>query len=385
MPSRKSTTTKSSHGRKGKHTPHESLPTGWHFQAPRWLRALCRYSSLVICSLALSTGLFSLSSQITQGDLAWTSRQYDSWWGIGGLLAWRTAELTVVWLSGYDARDAASFTYLTHLPTYVLLYSFYGIRPTTLMTVAFITLLSTAIPFFVFRGPSRIHQMHPFMVFQCCDGHTTLTAISSTKTTKDDIKLRHPTILADCPTTVYTTLVASGIYTLILYSSVVTWLPTYLVTYYDGLPDIRIAHAGAKSFISLLATLLPAGYALRDFLFVSSVGAERLDEQRTEDSTVDLIGPGKEAREQGDEAPSGELLVMSVYRKYWLELPAKTRSLLSRTIELAVMIMFNTVVQVVGTINGAEVEGAVGWGSIWTLATCVTGVMFGWVEAADGL
>lgn len=76
---------------------------------------------------------------------------------------------------------------------------------------------------------------------------------------------------------------------------------------------------------------------------------------------------------------------MSVYRKYWLELPAKTRSLLSRTIELAVMIMFNTVVQVVGTINGAEVEGAVGWGSIWTLATCVTGVMFGWVEAADGL
>ncbi|QSS49870.1 hypothetical protein I7I53_10360 [Histoplasma capsulatum var. duboisii H88] len=253
------------------------------------------------------------------------------------------------------------------------------------MTVAFITLLSTAIPFFVFRGPSRIHQMHPFMVFQCYDGHTTLTAISSTKITKDDIKLRHPTILADCPTTVYTTLVASGIYTLILYSSVVTWLPTYLVTYYDGLPDIRIAHAGAKSFISLLATLLPAGYALRDFLFVSSVGAEWLDEQRTEDSAVDLIGPGKEAREQGDEAPSGELLVMSVYRKYWLELPAKTRSLLSRTIELAVMIMFNTVVQVVGTINGAEVEGAVGWGSIWTLATCVTGVMFGWVEAADGL
>lgn len=104
MPSRKSTTTKSSHGRKGKHTPHESLPTGWHFQAPRWLRALCRYSSLVICSLALSTGLFSLSSQITQGDLAWTSRQYDSWWGIGGLLAWRTAELTVVWLSGYDGQ-----------------------------------------------------------------------------------------------------------------------------------------------------------------------------------------------------------------------------------------------------------------------------------------
>ncbi|KAG5301472.1 hypothetical protein I7I48_01491 [Histoplasma ohiense] len=385
MPSRKSTTTKSSHGRKGKHTPHESLPTGWHFQAPHWLRALCRYSSLVICSLALSTGLFSLSSQITQGDLAWTSRQYDSWWGIGGLLAWRTAELTVAWLSGYDARDAASFIYLTHLPTYVLLYSFYGIRPTTLMTVAFITLLSTAIPFFVFRGPSRIHQMHPFMGFQCCDGHTTLTVISSTKTTKDDIKLRHPTILADCPTTVYTTLVASGIYTLILYSSVVTWLPTYLVTYYDGLPDIRIAHAGAKSFISLLATLLPAGYALRDFLFVSSVGAERLDEQRIEDSAVSFTGPGKEAREQGDEAPSGELLVMSVYRKYWLELPAKTRSLLSRTIELAVMIMFNTVVQVVGTINGAEVEGAVGWGSIWTLATCVTGVMFGWVEAADGL
>lgn len=93
---------------------------------------------------------------------------------------------------------------------------------------------------------------------------------------------------------------------------------------------------------------------------------------------------GKKARKHEEELP-GELLVTSLYRRYWVALPTKTRVLVSRTAALAAMIMLNTIVQIVGTISGAEMEGAVGWGAIWTLATCVTGVLFGWVEAADGL
>ncbi|EQL33767.1 hypothetical protein BDFG_04299 [Blastomyces dermatitidis ATCC 26199] len=395
MPPKKSSmTTRSSSLGKGKQAPHEheALPTKGKFQSFSWIHCLCRYSSLVICSLTLSTVLFSLSTQITQGDLAWTSRHFNSWWQIGGLLAWRTVELTIAWILGYDARDVASFTYLTHLPTYSLLYSFYGIRPTTLMTVASITILSTALPFLLFRSSSRVHEEYPFMRLSCSGAHTSSKTTRSAKTTKSSLKHQHHTILTDFPTTLYTTLVAACIYTIILYSSLATWLPTYLVTYYDGLPDLRIAHVGPKGFVSLLVTLLPAGYSLRDFLFVSSVGAAQLEEQQHKRVTVPVEEEaegegktgGKKARKH-DEERAGEFLVTSLYRKYWLSLPAKTRMLVSRTTVLAMMTMMNTIMQVVGTISGAEMEGAMGWGAIWTLATCVTGVIFGWVEAVDGL
>ncbi|PGG98941.1 hypothetical protein GX51_06524 [Blastomyces parvus] len=395
MPARKSSmTTRSGSRVKGKQPSHEPSPTKGKFQGFSWIHCLCRYSSLVISSLALSTVLFSLSTQITQGDLAWTSRHFNSWWQIGALLAWRTVELTIAWILGYDARDVASFTYLTHLPTYALLYSFYGIRPTTLVTVGSITILSTAFPFFLFRSPSRVHEEHPFMRLSCSGARTSPKVTRGAKTTKSSIKHQHPTILTDCPTTLYTTLVAACIYTVLLYSSIATWLPTYLVTYYDGLPDLRIAHVGPKGFISLLVTLLPAGYALRDFLFVSSVGAAQLEQQHKkvtvaveEEAEAEVEGKtsGKKKARKHEEERTGELLVTSLYRKYWLALPAKTRVLISRTATLATMIMLNTIVQVVGTISGAEMEGAMGWGAIWTLATCVTGVMFGWVEAVDGL
>ncbi|OJD18147.1 hypothetical protein AJ78_01813 [Emergomyces pasteurianus Ep9510] len=394
MPVRKtSSTTRPSSQGKGKPPSHAERPSASRFQVADWLRCLGRYTALVTSSLSLSTVLFSLSTQITRGDLAWTSRHFDFWWQIGGLLVWRTIELTVTWLLGYDARDAASFTYLTHLPTYILLYSFYGIRPTTLLTVASITVLSTALPFLFLRNPSPVHQQHPFMCLPCSGAHAASKATRSTKTTRGGTKHSNPTILTDCPTTVYTTLVAACIYTVILYASLATWLPTYLVTYYDGLPDLRNAHMGPKGFISLLVTLLPAGYALRDFLFLSSIGVAQLDQQQHKKAVVateegaeaDVKAEGKKARSTYEEDFPGEFLVASLYRRYWLALPSKTRVLVSRTAALATIIMLNTIVQVVGTISGAEIEGAVGWGAIWTLATCVTGVLFGWVEAVDGL
>ncbi|OAX83278.1 hypothetical protein ACJ72_02371 [Emergomyces africanus] len=393
MPARKAPTTvrPSSRG-KEKPPPHAEKHSAWSFKVPDWLRCLGRYTGLVTSSLALSTVLFSLSTQITQGDLAWTSRHFNFWWQILGLLVWRTVELTVTWLLGYDARDAASFTYLTHLPTYILLYSFYGIRPTTLLTVASITVMSTALPFLIFRSPSLVHQQHPFMRLLCSGTHTSSKATLSTKSTRGGLKRYPPTILTDCPITLYTALVATCIYTVILYTSFATWLPTYLVTYYDGLPDLRTAHMGPRGFISLLVTLLPTGYALRDFLFVGSVGAAQLDQPQhkrvvvtiEEEAEADVKPRGKNARKHEEELP-GEFLVTSLYRRYWLALPTKTRVLTSRTAGLATMIMLNTIVQVVGTISGVEIEGAAGWGAIWTLATCVTGLLFGWVEAVDGL
>lgn len=226
---------------------------------------------------------------------------------------------------------------LSHLPTYNLLQNFYGTRPTTIITVASITTVSVAVPFTYFRRKAA--------------------ATSASSGPKSSV-------LQDKPTAIYTTLLATLTYTLSLYASFVTWLPAFLVSHFDGLPDISVVHGGPRGFVSMSLRLLLAGYAVRVFIFRGSAG-----ESRTRESA------NKYTERQG------EFLVKSLYRKYWVPLAANTKALVQRTAVLSLMIFLNTVVQVVGTINGAEVSGALGWGGLWTAATVAIGAIFWWIEA----
>ncbi|WEW55226.1 hypothetical protein PRK78_000655 [Emydomyces testavorans] len=343
---RRSTTATSTTGpspRKRKTAGKAILPShsSKYHDLESYARSVLELVVVTLRSLVLSTVLFSLSVPITQGDLAWTSRHLDSWLYVVALLGWRVLEIGAAWALGYDARDVASFIGLINLPTHVLLYSFYGLRPTTILTVAVINIVSTAIPFLYFRPTNVIHSL--------------------------STSFDRP-ILSDRPTAIYTTAVATSIYAVALYLSFATWLPSFLVTYFEGLPSIEIVHAGAKGLIPMFLGLLPAGYATRDFLFISSAGQPHAED----------TGPEYEERH-------GELVAMSLYRKYWVTLPAKKKTLIARTGVLAVMIFANTVVQLVGTINGVEMEGAIGWAMIWMAATVVIGVVYGWIDAADGL
>ncbi|EEP82656.1 predicted protein [Uncinocarpus reesii 1704] len=304
-------------------------------------RSFLEFVAVTACSLGLSTLLFSLSVPITQGDLAWTSKHLDSWVYVAALLGWRVLEIGTAWALGYDARDITSFVGLINLPTYVLLYSFYGLRPTTILTVAAINTISTTLPFFYFRRTNRIHSL------------TT--------------SFERP-VLTDRPTAIYTSLVSAAIYTVALYLSFATWLPTFLVTHFEGLPSIQAAYEGAKGLIPMFVSLLPAGYAARDFLFVSSIGQPHAEDE----------GPEYVKRQ-------GELFVTSLHRKHWAPLPAKRKTLTARTISLAAMTFANTVVQLVGTINGVGIEGAVGWALIWTAANLANGMVYGWIDAGDAL
>ncbi|KAI1983592.1 hypothetical protein LOZ53_005782 [Ophidiomyces ophidiicola] len=174
--------------------------------------------------------------------------------------------------------------------------------------------------------------------------------------------------VTDRQTAIYTTVVAAALYAVVLFLSFATWLPTHLVTYFDGLPSLEIAFDGAKSLVPMFIGLLPAGYATRDFLFVSSAGQPYAEEP----------GPAYQER-------SHELFAVLLYRKYWMTLPAKRRTLIARTIVLSSMSFANTVVHSVGTINGVELNGAMGWAAIWKVATVTTGLIYGWIDAADGV
>ncbi|TPX19751.1 hypothetical protein DIZ76_017543 [Coccidioides immitis] len=340
---RKSTTTSTSgpSPRRRKTTTKAALPSPKEQKADSCMRSFLKFVAVTLSSLGLSTVLFSLSVPITRGDLAWTSKHLDSWVHVAALLGWRVLEIGALWALEYDARDVANFIGLINFPTYILLYAFYGLRPTTILTVAAITILSTTAPFLYFRRTNVIH--------------TDCTAYDRP-------------ILTDRPTAVYTTFVATAIYTVILYISFATWLPSFLVTFFEGLPSVQAAHEGAKGLIPMFLSLLPAGSAVRDFLFVSSIG-----QPHAEDS-----GPAYEERD-------GELFVTSLYRRFWVTLSAKRKTLIARTALLATIILANTVVQLVGTISGVEMKGAMGWAMIWMAATVANGLMYGWIDAADGL
>ena len=323
-----------------------------------------RFSLAVFSSLALSSTLFTLTTGITLGELGSVSKHLETWWEVGGLMAWKAVEVGLAWILGFDGmfippnspprqpntltktnqgRDVLSFIFLTHLPTYSLLSTFYGLRPTTTLTSYFITLASTTIPFVLLRSPTPIHSQS-----------TTIPNRS---------------ILQDRPTTIYTTIGATAIFTVTLYLSyATTWLPTKLVLHFQDLPDISTVHAGPAGLPVLFLTLLPAGLAARDFLFASSAGAS----------------PSKDTKKK-NASPEGEYLACTVYRKTWGALTKKTQVLISRTGLLASMLFVNTVIQVAGTVNRVDVEGAMAWGTVWSVAALVTGAMFGWIEAVDGV
>lgn len=176
------------------------------------------------------------------------------------------------------------------------------------------------------------------------------------------------TILQDTPTTIYTILAATSIFTVVLYGSYASWLPAQLVVHFESLPDISAAHAGPAGFPALFLTLIPSGYAIRDFLFVSSTG-------HTENSTEEEHAVHRE----------NEYLIVDLYRKTWGRLSNKTRILISRTLILAFSVLLNTTVQIAGTIQDISIQGAATWGSVWAVSALAIGATFGWIEGVDGV
>lgn len=247
----------------------------------------------------------------------------------------------------YVGWDVASFLFLTHLPTYSLLSFFYGVRPTTVLASYAITVVSTVIPFALLRRPASVHDL----------SHAPSGTVANRA------------ILQDRPTTIYTTLAATSIFSVVLYASYASWLPAQLVVHFESIPNISAAHAGPAGLPVLFLTLIPAGCAVRDFLFVSSAGHST----STSEQESETVGR------------DGEYLASAVYRKTWGKLSTKTRILASRTLVLALSMLLNTIAQLAGTVRGVSVVGALAWGAVWAVATLAVGAIFGWIEAVDGV
>lgn len=312
---------------------------GSSFQIPDGLR----FPVVVLSSFVLSSLIFSVVAEVTAGDLAAISKHTESWGEIVGLLGWKAGQIAVCWFGGLDAYDTVALTLLTSTPNGLLLSLFYSIRPTTILLTTVANIISITAPFVLMRGLSPVHAPH-------------LAAKGS---------VRNRSIIADPWTTTATSLLATAIFAVLLELSFATFLPVHLITHFTGVRDLTVTHRGAAGLPSLLAALVPAGYAARDFLFVSSTGAPPA-------ADVYVFEPATSGFRQ------------HVYHNAWGWYSPRQKELIRRSTVLAVMMVGETMVQTWGTIKGVDFWGAVCYAAIWGVGVAVVGAVFDWVGEPSG-
>lgn len=230
-------------------------------------------------------------------------------------------------------------------PYALLLATFYAVRPTTLLLTSLANLVSVVLPFFLLRPLSPPHH--------------------ASKAAKGTVRNR--SILTDPWTTMATSILATAIFAVLLELSFATFLPTWLVTYFDGIRDLSVAHLGPSGLPGLLVALAPAGYAAMEFLFASSTAA-----------APPLGAPPYVF----DTERAG--FFEHVYHNAWGWYTARQKKLIWRTAVLGAMLVGETVIQVSGTIKGVEPVGALGYAGVWGLGIVVLGAVFDWVGGPSG-
>lgn len=105
-----------------------------------------------------------------------------------------------------------------------LLGSFYDVSPASVISSLVIDSLTTYIPFRLLRPLSLAH---------------------SASTSKYSVNVRNKDIITSNSIQAYTTLLGGAIYAVTLFTSYSTFLPVYLVTYFEGIPSIAAAHASS--------------------------------------------------------------------------------------------------------------------------------------------
>jgi hypothetical protein len=240
------------------------------------------------------------------------------------------------------AYDALSLSLLISTPHNLLLYSFFAIRPTTLVLTALAFIASNTIPFLLLRPISPPHYPS--------------TAAKGT--------LRNRPILTDPWTTISTSLLATAIFAVLLELAYATYLPTWLITHFGYVRDLSAAHLGAAGLPALLLSLVPAGYAAYEFLFVPSTGVPQ--------SPVNTFDP--------QTAGFWE----HIYYNAWGWYSNRQKNLIWRTQLLTVLVMSETIIQTWGTIKGVDLAGATGYASMWGAGVCIVGAVFEWVGGPSG-
>lgn len=232
---------------------------------------------------------------------------------------------------------------MSNVPHYFLLNTFYGIDYVAALIPLAIDVMTIAIPFAIFRGP--IHARD-----------------SASPKTPNQI------VAQDLGIRAVIAALGAGLYSIVIYSSFYTWLPTYMAVHFDGLKSLVKAHE-AVAFL-LAGLFLPLGYGATQFIFVPAIGSA---------ANPGLTDPRAEKAVFNPEtATFGQTLAYNLGFSPAGFTP-RAEILFKRTAVLAASTFVNSLTRSYVTVAGTEFVGAVGWSFIWVVASALTGVAFSWV------
>ena len=173
-------------------------------------------------------------------------------------------------------------------------------------------------------------------------------------------------MINDTGVQIYTSLLAAGIYTVVVFASYGFWLPSFLVIHFDGLRDITPVYS--QNFPWLILSFLPTGFAAKAFLFTPATAA-KADKY---DKKTAAFNP--------ETATLGETVAYNLWGY-----SHRARKLIRRTATLVAVSGAHTIIQTYSSLEGAEFAGAAGWSGVWGLAATLTGAAFLWVGDVDGM
>lgn len=247
--------------------------------------------------------------------------------------------------------DIAALFALTNAPYYYLLYTFYSIDAMPCLIALSIDVISAALPFFFLRSLAHFHI--------------------PTKST--DTRAPNRAITHDSSIRFFVVCFAASIYGIFLYGCFCTWLPSYMIVHFDGLRSLDRAHDAIVPV--MLATFIPLGYATMEFLFTAATGS--------------FLNPGPDDAPAPSAAetnypvafdPETATLAETLAHNTALgELSHRAKILASRTVVLALLSAANTFIRVYGTVDGTEMNGALGYAAVWGAAQLMTGFAYGYV------
>lgn len=252
------------------------------------------------------------------------------------------------------AVDVASLNAILETPKFILLHYFYNITVFTLVSNSTISILSTALPFYLFRPLSAPH--------------------AKVVAAKPSAKLRNRTIINDPVTTLATSTTATITYTVtLLLAASFNYVRSFLVVHFEGLPDISFAQpeAVARTFVALLIWLAPAGVASTQFLFRPAEGAIASSNAATGVNSIALT------HSHFDPATAGFL--QHVYYNGWGWYTSRQKELIRRSTVLAAFLLAETVIHLTSEVRGIDVAGAFGYAGAWVTGTIVLGIVLDWV------
>lgn len=168
-------------------------------------------------------------------------------------------------------------------------------------------------------------------------------------------------IISDAQTVLATSLLGAAVYGVSLFAAFQTFLPAFMVVHFDNLPSLAAAHAANLPL--LVATLLPVGFAAREFVLVPSLAAQssRADAERK------AFNP-----------ETAGLREHVVYNLWWFS--KGTRVLVKRTAALVALTFAHSWSHAGTVLEGADEVGAAGYSGVWAVAATLTGLVYAWVE-----